>query len=188
MASQIEQESGSSSSGTSTQTELTTKLSLVDKIRAIAAKNARSPLDNEEDLTLFLRSWWSKTYNRPLKDPLLEEYTLEDLLYEFYDKIERAEAEEESRNSEDDKILREKEKADEDWAEQEERRELEELKKQKKQAANATAAAEPFVSEEPVADPTKDPDNIKWMEEEMAKAKAQYGPDFGEDVKVNFEE
>lgn len=32
-------------------------------------------------------AWWSRTYNRPLKDPLLLSYTFEELLYEYYDKI-----------------------------------------------------------------------------------------------------
>jgi hypothetical protein len=179
MAREFDEAGGSSYQGTAEELKAS-KLSLVEKIRAIAAKNARSTLDNDHDLMLYLRSWWSRTYNRPLKDPLLETYSLEDLLYEFYDKIERAEAEEESRNSEDDKILKEKEQASQDWAEEEERKELDELKRKRKEAAEAAPT--------PVSDPSKDPDNIKWMEEEMAKAKALHGPDFGEDIKINFEE
>jgi hypothetical protein len=145
-------------------------------VKAIAAKNARAPLDSEESLLLFLRSWWSRTYNRPLKDPLLETYSLEDLLYEFHDKIERADAEEEMRNLETDKIEEEKAKANEDWAEQEERKELEELKKKKEQET------------QPVTDPRLDPDNQKWMQEEIDKAKAELGEDFGKDLNINFDE
>lgn len=37
--------------------------------------------------------WWSKTYKRPLKDPILLSYTFEELLYEYYDKIIRDEEE-----------------------------------------------------------------------------------------------
>lgn len=36
-------------------------------------------------------------------------------------------------------------------------------------------------------DPLKDPDNIAWMEEQMKKAKEQYGEDFGEDISEDFE-
>lgn len=164
---------GSSGSKTST---LSSNLSLVDTIKAIAAHNARAPLDNEENLLLFLRSWWSRTYNKPLKDPILNEYSLEDLLYEFYDKVERADYEEEMRNSEDDKIDTDKDKANLDWAEQEEKRELEEL---------ANKKAEPVTT--PV-NPINDPENQKWMEEQLAKAKAELGEDFGENLTANFEE
>lgn len=41
--------------------------------------------------------WWSKTYKRPLKDPVLLSYTFEELLFEYYDKIIREE-EENARN------------------------------------------------------------------------------------------
>lgn len=150
-------------------------LSLAESVRKLAAKNARADLDSEEQLLLFLRSWWSRTYNRPLKDPLLLEYTLEDLLYEFYDKVERRLAEEE-RNKEqeiDQEIA--KEKADLDWAEKMEQEELAQMK--------AKAAA----VEKKVEDPTKDPDNIKWMEEQMRIHKEQFGETFGEDIEDNFE-
>jgi hypothetical protein len=156
------------------------KLNLVESVRAIAAKNARAPLDNEENLLLFLRSWWSKTYNKPLKDPLLNEYGLEDLLYEFYDKLERSEAEEEMHNSDNDRIEEDKEKANLDWAEEQEKRELEELKKKVTSKQSEVPA--------PPVNPVQDPENKKWMEEQIAKAKAELGEDFGEDITTNFEE
>lgn len=87
------------------------------------------------------------------------------------------------RNSEDDKIEVDTEKANLDWAEQEEKRELEELAKKK-----ATPAKEPTKEEPTPVNPIDDPDNQKWMAEELAKAKAQYGDDFGENLIVNFEE
>src|ERR1700686_1993722 len=76
----------------------------IECVKAIAAYNARASLDTEYQMTLFLKSWWSNTYNRPLKDPLLESYTLEELVYEFYDKIERQKAGEERSTQEADKI------------------------------------------------------------------------------------
>lgn len=147
------------------------RLSLVDAVKAIAARNARANLDDEYYLLLFLQSWWSRTYNRPLKDPILLSYTLEELLYEFYDRIEREKAYKESIERENDKIEDEKEQGALDWAEQEERRELEELK----------------AKGEKSLDPTKDPDNIAWMEEEMRKAQDVYGETFGEDIEESFE-
>lgn len=115
-------------------------------------------------------SWWSKTYNRPLKDPILLSYTVEELLYEFYDRMERRLAEDERSKQEDDKIEDDKEKAALDWAEQEEKKELEKEVK----------VSSP-------SDPTKDPDNIKWMQEQLEKAKQAYGESFGEDIEETFE-
>ena len=149
---------------------------VVDAIKAVAAYNARADLNTEKQLTLFLQSWWSRTYNRPLKDPLLLSYTMEELLYEFYDKIERRAAEEERSESDSVKIEEDKEKADLDWAEQEEKKELEALK--------AQAAKE---EGQPTQDPTKDPANVKWMQEQMEQGKKIFGESFGEDIEEDFE-
>lgn len=148
--------------------------SLIDQIRTVAAANARSDLSDEKQLTLFLQSWWSRTYNRPLKDPLLLSYTLEELLYEFYDKVERKKAEEERINSENDKIEADKEKEVLDWAEEEERKELEALKKE--------------ANKEKTIDPSKDPDNVAWMEKQLQQGKAIFGKSFGEDIEESFSE
>lgn len=149
--------------------------SVVDTVKAIAARNARADLDTEEQLLLFLQSWWSRTYNRPLKDPVLLSYSLEELLYEFYDRIERTKAEDERLERESDKIEDNKDQANLDWAEQEEKRELDALK------AEAAQASE-------VKDPTKDPENVKWMEEQIKNAKSLLGDDFGEDLTLKFDE
>jgi len=123
---------------------------------------------------LFLQSWWSRLYNRPLKDPLLLSYSLEELIYEFYDKIERRKAEEEQMNSEADKIEEDKEKSVLDWAEQEEQKELENMK------------SKASILEK--KDPTKDPVNVAWMEEQLREAKKTLGESFGEDIEENFDE
>lgn len=125
---------------------------------------------------LFLQSWWSRTYNRPLKDPLLQTYTIEELLYEFYDRVERLKAEQERLEQDDVKIEENKDKAAEDWAEKMEREERE-----------AELRAEAAKSE-PKQDPTKDPENVKWMEEQIRQAKQVHGETFGEDIDDNFEE
>jgi hypothetical protein len=145
-------------------------LSLVESIKKIAADNARSSLETEESILLFLKSWWSRTYNRPLKDPILLSYTLEELMYEFFDRSERAKAEQERLNNEKDKIEEQREKETMDWAEQEEKKELEALNK-----TGATASA-----------PSKE--DIEWMEKYMQESRQQHGDDFGEDVSINFEE
>lgn len=156
--------------------ETSRSLTTIDAVRRLAAYNARAELDSEEQLLLFLQSWWSRTYNRPLKDPLLLSYTLEELLYEFYDRIERQKAQEESLEQESDKIEEAKEKADADWAEKMEREEREaELREQ---------AAE---LEKAKSDPTKDPENIKWMEEQLRIGKQVHGETFGEDIDDRFE-
>ena len=148
------------------------ELSVAECVKAIAAYNARADLTSEKQMLLFLKSWWSNTYNRPLKDPLLESYTLEELLYEFYDKIERRKAAEEMAEAEADKMEEAKEKEVLDWAEAEEQKELEEMKRQ--------------AAKKPSADPTKDPDNIKWMEKQLQAAKQEFGENFGEDIEEDF--
>lgn len=122
-------------------------------------------------MILFLKSWWSNLYNRPLKDPLLESYTLEELLYEFYDRMERQKAAEERTIQEADKMEADKEQEVLDWAEQEEKKEMEALR----QAADKAAA-----------DPTKNPENIKWMNEQLERYKQEYGESFGEDIDDTF--
>ena len=151
---------------------------VIDYIKSIASYNARAPLDTEHQLLLFLQSWWSKTYNRPLKDPILLSYTLEELLYEFFDRIEREKAYKERIEQESDKIEEQKEKEALDWAEQEEKKELEAMK----------AAAAGKDGDGPSVDPTKDPANIAWMEKQIEEAKAIYGETFGEDIEESFDE
>jgi hypothetical protein len=146
----------------------------LEAIRDLAAYNARAPLNNDKQLLLFLQSWWSKTYNRPLKDPLLLTYSIDELIYEFYDKIERHQAEVEQLNSDSDKIELDKDKSVLDWAEQEEQRELDKLKQDTaKQSAEVNA-------------PATAPADIAWMDEQILKEKAVHGDSFGEDINEQF--
>lgn len=161
----------------------TSNLNVVDAVRAIARANANAELDNEHQLTLFLQHWWSKTYNRPLKDPLLLTYTLEELLYEFFDRVERERAADTQVEVDADRIEDKKVQENLDWAEEEERKELEALRKQQEEVAQK--------AEETSIDPSEDPDNAAWMEEvlrkEMEAAKAEFGEDFGKDIVEDFE-
>jgi ribosomal protein L15E len=139
-------------------------LPISDVIQMIAQKNAEQSYNNLDSLELYLRSWWSKIYNRPLKDPLLESYTVYELIYEYFDKIERKKAAEQIVEQENDKI--EDEKLDEtlSWIEEEERKERE---------AKEKAKAEELEKDE------------AWMVEQLKK---QYGDQFGEDINLNLGE
>ena len=53
-----------------------------DLVNAIHTHHSTSTY---EDLLSFLRRWWCKYYKRPYKDPLLNEYTIEELYFEFLD-------------------------------------------------------------------------------------------------------
>jgi len=60
---------------------------LLEVLRSLASEHARSTRlgpRTRDELWLALCSWWSEYYNRPLKDPILEKYTLEELAYEFF--------------------------------------------------------------------------------------------------------
>lgn len=83
---------------------------------------------------------------------------------------------------EDDEVKQEeqKEQANLDWAEQMEREELAQMK------AKADAAAQQAQVQK-VEDPTKDPANIAWMEEQIKINKQVHGESFGEDVEMDFE-
>lgn len=106
-----------------------------------------------------MRSWWSRIYNRPLKDPLLAEYTTYDLLYEYHDKEERKLAAEAILEEEADKIEEATVQETEDWIEEEERKERE--------AAEAKQRAEE-----------------QWMLDQFKKQ----DPTFGDDLNMNFSE
>ena len=120
------------------------------------AKHSTENTDKEEGLEDSLRSWWSKTYNRPLKDPLLQEYTIYELMYEFHDKSERVAASEKVIEEETDKIEGAEQKEVLDWAEEEE----------KKEKAEAALKADE-----------------QWMLDQL---KNEFGDDFGEDINTNF--
>ena len=152
-------------------------ISIVDAIKKLAAHNARADLDTDEQLLLFLQSWWSRTYTRPLKDPILLSYSLEELLYEFYDRIERSKAEQERLEQDDVKMEGDKDKAAEDWAEKMEREERE-----------AAMREEAHQVEQLTKDPTKDPANIAWMEQQIQKGKEEFGESFGENIDEGFDE
>lgn len=50
----------------------------LELLRSVAASNLRDD---------WLRRWWCEKYNRPSKDPLLKEYTVEELMIEFLEDL-----------------------------------------------------------------------------------------------------
>jgi hypothetical protein len=56
-----------------------------DNLKARVIKGITKPVRTEPDMVRYLRSWFCRHYNRPYKDPLLEQYTLEELLSEYLD-------------------------------------------------------------------------------------------------------
>lgn len=124
--------------------------------------------------------WWCEHYKRPLKDPLLQEYTLEELAYEYYMVNEKDVYREEMAKDEADKIEEAKLQDEEDWADMMEAQFDEQVEEPKK----------PEKKEEPPkpVDPRLDPKNIEWMEKHIEENKLFFGEDFGEDVGISFEE
>jgi hypothetical protein len=123
-------------------------------------------------MTLYLKSWWSKEYNRPLKDPLLESYTLYDLLFEYHDKVSREKAIDLKLEQEADKIEQEEEEELFDWIEEEEQKErelLEKAQEEKKRKSEEKAQEE----------------EEQWMLDQL---KNEYGEDFGGDIDQDFSE
>lgn len=57
----------------------------IDNIKKIALKNIEYEADSFENAVLCLKRWWCRHYDRPFKDPVLETYSLEELLLEFFE-------------------------------------------------------------------------------------------------------
>ena len=151
-----------------------TELSVYDQINEIAKYDVREPLSSK-NLYLHLKHWWCKKFNRPLKDPLLLEYSMEELLYEYYMYYEADIFKEEKIKENNDRIEEEAEQENLDWAEQEEARELEELKR--RQEAEDSKKKE------------EDEANRQWMDKQLReeaerqmKALQEKDPTFGQDI------
>lgn len=57
---------------------------LITQCQNHANKIKKAETKTVEDLIEYLRFWWSQHYNRPMKEPLLYTYTIQELLLEFY--------------------------------------------------------------------------------------------------------
>jgi hypothetical protein len=105
---------------------------IMDKAKQAAFFTKTITPSNSKEVIKYLRFWWSRHYNRPLKDPLLEEYSLYELFYEFnlYQDLDKPEVatEDAIKNSkdeidklvqemtEDDKEFMDKEFSDQGWS------------------------------------------------------------------------
>lgn len=117
----------------------------------------------------FFQSWWSRTYNRPLKDPILASYTIEELAYEYFDHKERDAYAAEKQDEEADKIEEAKLEEADKWADEEEKKEAE-------LAANTAESPADSIPAEDAA----------WMEEQLNREKEQHGETFGSDIVEEF--
>lgn len=151
------------------------ELSLSEQIQQIARKHVREEM-GEESVTRFLMLWWSNHYKRPLKDPVLQSYSLEELMYEYYIHMERNRFEQEQLQAESDRIEEEKMKADEDWADEMERMEAEEH--------IARAEAQKKKQEQ---DMIEDPEHQEWMQKQIEEGQTLFD-DFGQDLSLDFGE
>lgn len=141
---------------------------ILDHLRDIAKRHVRAR-SGENSIYRQLSFWWCKKYNRPFRDPLLQSYTLEDLIYEYYMVTEAEEYKRELEEQEADKIEEAKIKADEDWA-------------------DAMEAEEEEVEEPTQPNPLEDPKNKEWVEKEIEKSKLFFGDDFGDDINMTFDD
>jgi hypothetical protein len=57
---------------------------IMDMAKAQAKAIRKNEVKTVDDLIWTLKLWWSNYYKRPLKDPLLESYDLNELLLEFF--------------------------------------------------------------------------------------------------------
>jgi hypothetical protein len=152
-----------------------------EQINSIARRDARLEIGEKKN-RLFLTNWWCRQYNRPLKDPLLNQYSIEELAYEYFLAGEVTAYKQELIDQENDRIEEDKIQVDHDWADEMEAEDA------AREEAEAKAKVDKEKAEEEAYDPLKDPEQVKWMEEEIEKSKTVFGEDFGEDVGVEFED
>ena len=109
----------------------------------------------------------------------MQQYTLEELAYEYFLVKHLHEAQQEQADAEADRIEEEKWREAEAWADEMERLEEEErqrkAQKDKKKSNDATDELKPLSNEE-------------WMKKHMEEAKAIYGETFGEDLSISFDD
>jgi len=145
--------------------------SIVSLIKKLVRKHIQEGIQDLSSLSRFLKIWWCKYYSRPFKDPLLETYSLEELLYEYFYFIEEKQWQIEKEQLEGDKIEEDKRKDGLKWAEEMEKMEqLENDKIQQNKIENTN-----------ITDKDK-----QWMEEYIKKNKEQQGETFGEDIEEVF--
>lgn len=91
--------------------------------RLVLAHHREDPTSSIEALERYLKKWWCLTYERPFKDPLLEQYTLDELVYEFLTKYYQKPENDPDRIDQDKKRQQE----DDEWASRMLQKEIEKI-------------------------------------------------------------
>jgi hypothetical protein len=91
----------------------------IEVIKRKVADSIKKPIKNLDDLERFFSIWFCLHYNLPYKSDELKKYTLEELIYEYYDVLFRTSSEELEKflngNATD---KEQEEKEDEEWLKQ----------------------------------------------------------------------
>lgn len=102
--------------------------------RLVLAHHREDPTSSLQALERYLRKWWCMTYNRPFKDPLLEQYTLDELAYEFLTKHYLNPENDPDKKAE----VTQRAQEDDDWAAKMVEQEVKRLEAATRQIAQAT--------------------------------------------------
>ena len=94
------------------------KNNLININRRMALHNIDDSPRNEESLLSYLKRWWCIHYNRPYKDPLLLEYTFEELLLEYFEVL-YFKNDEEKRQARIEEYVENSAEEDEEWLKEE---------------------------------------------------------------------
>lgn len=145
-------------------------MSAFEAIDVIAIKAAREDLNTEKSQLRFLSYWWSNKYHKPLKDPLLKDYTIEELYYEYRLHEEYAKAINEKEDQEGEKAEEQKQDEALAWAEAEEAQELAEQQNKGNNDGDVKITS----------------NDEEWMKQQIDNAKTIYGDSFGADITEEF--
>jgi hypothetical protein len=157
-------------------------LSLFDDLKKLAEAGLDKEFLTYDELLFKLRRWWCQYYKRPYKDPLLDEYTFEELAFEYFD-INAP------RKTTDEAVAEKVEEEDRDWAEQEALREEAEALAAEAEIARAHAAPESDIIAEEASELT---DN-EWAEKYDKPEKTMVNPSADQvdnedgDISASFE-
>lgn len=118
-------------------------LSSFEDVKKLAEAGIDKDYLTYDELLFKMRRWWCQHYKRPYKDPLLDTYTLEELVFEYYDvTIDR------SKSTAEVKAVEEVMDEDRTWAEEMEAEELAELEALARQEAEEAASQSDTIVEE----------------------------------------
>jgi hypothetical protein len=174
MASQSERQSyGSHSSDAAS-------LELFDSVKQLAEGGLDKKLLTYEELLFRLRRWWCHHYKRPYKDPLLDDYTFEELAFEYFDIT----AERNTKTLEE-KVSEEAETEDRAWAEEEEARELAAAEAEEVKAAELTDIA--ALESDTIVEEAVSVSDEQWANKILENPSADDVDNEGGDISASFE-